>query len=698
MEPSPQGEKEKRSLQPAQSIGIQLSTEEISSALSRVERIQLAHDPDLLESVISALYSPVSNDQIRKQALSLLEPLVVDNQLALSAVTHIAESGTLLSIDSSPDVRIQSLRILEKLIRRHFPLTTDERSQKSALDGILQALRDPSGKVRKTALRMLTSQIERREVYEEVSQILVPSEQYDLRLRMDFDIRAAAVRVLKPVIEIPYVRDIFVSALKKPEPNFEVRLPMLDALKELVARPAYQLAQDDGEAMQALFHRRDSTKKIQDWQRGITHMVLRESPGRYEEGIKLGELRTRNSLETILEDQPFVQFIYTHVGHLLKPYERTPLIDTTRAWPIHHRYFLNEQEIRKLWADNNMTLSTRSTLKGAMKVELARYIEGLEDGGEPNTPLLADMLAFCVWTKERGFHGEFTRLMKFRDQLEDQPQCIEQFTVPELFDFYDQLIRDYELEKRRERVAFFLRDESLYYMGDSAIRKSHFQHQLATFEEAVTLKRVTSESMHRFGKSLLQFYRNDPQQYFEALGQVAETNPTMLNFLKLTLDRAPVTQEDGRFREASERVLDFGKAEVSVVVRERYEELEVLRQKARCDDLLSKIELVYQRFPSKIHQRGVPFHIFAKALVHFEEALQERILGPEQLGKLGGIMDFLYRESETPSNFLRRLSESSQNLSRPMRSVLVLAASDYAPELRKVISTKQLINALLDTD
>jgi hypothetical protein len=515
---------------------------------------------------------------------------------------------------------------------------------------------------------------------------------------MDFDIRAAAVRVLKPVVEIPYVRDIFVSALKKPEPNFEVRLPMLDALKELVARPAYQLAQDDGEAMQALFHRRDSTKKIQDWQRSINYMVLRESPARYEEGSKLGELRTRNSLETILEDQPFVRFIYTHVGHLLKPYERTSLIDTTRAWPIHHRYFLNEHEIRKLWADNDMSLSTRSTLKGAMKVELERYIHDLEDGSEPNTPLLADMLAFCVWTKERGFHGEFTRLMKFRDQLAGQSQCIEQFTIPELFDFYDQLIRDYELEKRKERVAFFLREDSLYNMGDSAIRKSHFQHQLTTFEEAVTLKRVTSESMHRFGKSLLQFYRNDPEQYFEALGQVAETSPRMLNFLKLTLDRAPVTQVDGRFREASERVLERGEAEVSAVVRERVGELEILNQKARCDRLLGKIDSAYQTFPAKIHQRGAPFHVFAEELVHFEEAVRERILGPKQLGKLGEMMDFLYGESETPRDFLRRLSGSSQHLSRPMRSVLVLAASDYAPELRKRISTKQLINVLLDTD
>lgn len=698
MEPSPQRDQEKRSLDPAQSGGIQLSTEEISNTLRRVERTRLAQDPDLIESVISALYSPFSNDQIRRQALKLLEPLVPDNPLALSAVTHIAESGSLLSIDSSPDVRIHSLRILEKLTRRHFPLKSDERAQKSALAGILKALRDPSGKVRKTALQMLSSQIERREVYEEVSEILVPSEQYDLRLRMDFDIRAAAVRVLKPVVEIPYVRDVFVRALKKPEPNFEVRLPMLDALKELVANPAYQLSQDDGEAMQALFHRRDSTKKIQDWLRGINYMVLRESPGRYEEGLKLGEIRTRNSLESILKDQPFICFVYTHVGHLLKPHERTPLIDTTRAWPIHHRYFLNEQEIRKLWADNNMSLSTRSTLKGAMKVELERYLCNLEDGAEPNTPLLADMLAFCVWTKERGFHGEFTRLMKFRDQLESQPQCSEQFTIPELFDFYDQLIRDYELEKRKERIAFFLRDDSLYYMGDSEMRKRQFQVQLDTFEEAVTLKRVTSESMHRLGKSLLQFYRNDPQQYFEALCQVSETHPAMVNILKLTLDRAPASSEDGRFREASERVLDRGEAEVSVAVHARAQEFEAHRIQDRHKHILSKIDSASRIFPAKVRQQGAPFHIFAQELVHFEGALKERILGPEQLGKLGGIMDFLYRESETPRTFLRYLKGTSQHLSRPMRSVLVLVASDYAPELSKAILTKQLMNALLDTD
>jgi hypothetical protein len=473
---------------------------------------------------------------------------------------------------------------------------------------------------------------------------------------------------------------------------------MLDALKELVARPAYQLAQDDGEAMQALFHRRDSTKKIQDWQRGITHMVLRDSPGRYEEGVKLGELRTRNSLQTILEDQPFVQFIYTHVGHLLKPYERTPLIDTTRAWPIHHRYFLSEHEIRKLWADNDMSLSTRNALRSAMKVELARYIQDLEDGSKPNTPLLADMLAFCVWTKERGFHGEFTRLMKFRDQLEDQAQCIEQFTVPELFDFYDQLIRDYELEKRKERVAFFLRDESLYYMGDSEMRNKQFQNQLSTFQEAVALKQVTSESMFRLGKSLLQFYRYDPQQYFEALGHVGKTHPTMLNFLKLTLDRAPASSEDGCFREASERVLNLGEAEVLGAIHARNQEVEVQADQVMRGQILSKIDFANRTFPAHARQSSARFHIFADELVHFERALNERILGPVQLRKLGEMIDFLYRESETPANFLRNLKETAQHLSRPMRSVLVLAASDYAPELRKAISTKQLMNALLDTD
>ncbi|NBW40051.1 hypothetical protein EBR25_03500 [bacterium] len=664
-----------------------------------LEAKDVLRDETLLQDVIAILYSHNSHT-IQAKALHLLDPRVASNKQALTAVAYIAESGSLLTISSSPDLRVQSLKILEKIIHPYSLLESDERTKKIALNGVLKGLDDPVGRVRKMSLHVLKTQIMKREVYEAVSRILVPDEGYDSRLRMDFDIRKMAVSVLRPAINIPYVRDVFTKALRKPEPNYEVRLPLLDSLAVHVLSPSYELRQDDGESMNLLLHRKDSTKVIQDWCQYLKIQMSRELPARYDEAFSLGSLRLRNSLETLLADQPFVRLCYTHAGHLLKSHERPPLIDNTHSWPVHHRYFLTEGEIRKYWADNAFSPQTRTALRSVMQVELEGYIEMLENGSTPNAPFLADILAFCVWTKERGFHQELTRLQKFSDELVDQPCCTEQFTIKELFRFYDQLVQDQELLKRQEKIGYALRQASLYdirTMGNERSRSALFNEQLKVFSEAMELKVVTGAALNRLGKSMLEFYRCAPNEYFYRLSMLLNRDSQLVDLLKLGIDRAPVSETDGTFEERSCKVLDLGERVIEHVLKARLQELSEQETERKNKHLLNKIDASSRVFSIRVRGGKIPFDAFCSELKHFEDAANQHILGAPQLGALGEVLDLFYQESPTAQHFLRQLHKGRSRITPPMRSIMVLAGSDYAPKLAKVCSVKDLMKALFDT-
>jgi len=643
---------------------------------------------------ISSLESHDFGQLPRLSALESLGKISDKNQKAMECLAGLALGST--SNTTPIKIRLRALELLGRSLEAHRQEEISDSIKQTALTAAVGALADPALLMRQSALKILEPVILKPQVYIKVCQFLVPPATFDRKLRVNFEVRVAAAKTLSRAIQIPYVRDTFVQALNKPEPNYEVRLPLLAGLSTLLSNQNYPLRQDDSKAVCCLLTRGDSTGAVQNEINFSNRIFKRTNLARYEEALNLSKIRVATDLQDILQTQPLAHFIYQHAGHLLKNYERAPLIDTTKIWPMHNRYFFYEGEIRKIWAEHGVDSQTRKIMEQAIKEELTQYIKELESGNDCETKLLADFLALFVWTNDRGFHSEVIKIKPFLEKLNPELKCSEGFTIKELFNFYEVSYQHHELKKKREDVGFLLREKTRHFdiaIANTTNRKDELRERLAIFQEAVDLKIVTSEAMTRLAKGLVTFFERDHRGYFEILHEVKDTYPKITHLLTLVIERAPISTHTRGFDELSLKVLGGDTADLHEATEARDVVVKNIKIMLEKEYILKRIEFASSTLHYRFFRTPQGIQNFRHELIDFETALEHKLIGETQLLQLGSMLDLLFVETEKKFDFLKEVKILTSTLPRPLVGLLLHAACEYAPHLRNRYSFKELTAA-----
>jgi hypothetical protein len=669
-----------------------------SSTLKYIESLtaaELRANPESLNKLIAIALAPGKAIE-RVAAVRSLGKIVFDNKLSLESLTCLA-TGT-CPAPAPMELRLQALQIIGQVLEGQEYRDIQASQKGIALGAALAALDDSAAQIRLSAIKILAPAISEPRVYIKVCQFLRPEPNFDKKLRVNFEVRVAAAQVLSHITEIPYVRDTFVQALMKPEPNFEVRLPLIQGLSGLLLNQNYKLRQDDSKALFCIIARSDSTEAVQNRLKFNSLVFKKTNPDRYNEALSLINLRSETQLHDVLQRQPLVHFIYQHAGHKLKDYERPPLIDSTKVWPMHSRYFLNESEIRKMWAERNFDSETRKIIESAIKEELQRYAHELESAKEIQPKVLADLLALFVWTNDRSFHGELAKIKPFVEKLNPDLKCIEGFSIKELYDFYDYNYSQHELKQKREAVGFALREKTRHFdieIAATTNRKDELKERLSIFQEAIQLKIVTSESITRLAKGLVAYFERDPRGFFESISGIRKTTPQLGSLLSLAIERAPKSKYGSGFEELSLKVLNGDSTDLQEAIVAMEVSVAELKDAEEKEFILKRIEFASSSLHYRFFRTPQGIQNFRHELIDFEQALEKKIIGHAQLVQLGGMLDLLYVETREKVDFLKELKLLSASLSGPIRGLLLHAACEHAPQLKARYSIQELASALI---